>query len=91
MKAVALNYLGKFEEALKYSIKSDECKLIQVGENSPEMAWNYYDKSKIYHNMGKHDEAKMLMRKALEIRESSLGAENVLTIQTRIELKELET
>ena len=27
MKAVSLNFLGKYEEALEYSFKSDECKL----------------------------------------------------------------
>jgi len=89
MKAVSLNAIGKYEEALQYSFKSDRCKLLQITEDSPEMAWNYYDKSKIYHNMGKLEEAKNSLQKALNIREASLGKENMLTIQTKKELEKI--
>ncbi len=89
MKAVSLNFLGKYEEALQYSFKSDKCKLLQISEDSPEMAWNYYDKSKIYLNMGNKEEAKQSLQKALTIREVSLGKDNILTIQTRKEFEEL--
>ena len=89
MKAVSLNFLGKYEEALEYSFKSDECKLLQTETDSPEMAWNYHDRFQIYLNMGKKREAKNSLKKALKIRESSLGIDNVLTLQTKKELDEL--
>lgn len=89
MKAVSLNSLGKYEEALQYSFMSDKCKLLQINEDSPEMAWNYYDKSKIYQNMGIKEEAKQSLYKALSIREVSLGKDNILTIQTKTEFEEL--
>jgi tetratricopeptide (TPR) repeat protein len=85
MKAAALNKLGKYTEALEYTYKSDECKLLQVELNSPELAWNHYDRAKIFMKMGKINDAKNSMSIALEIREKSLGIENELTIKTRKE------
>jgi len=89
MKAVSLNAIGKYEEALQYSLKSDQCKLLQIAEDSPEIAWNYYDRSKIYQNMGKLEDAKYSLQKALIIREISLGKENILTIKTKKELEKI--
>ena len=34
MKAISLNFLGKYEEALEYSFKSDECKVLQTEKDS---------------------------------------------------------
>lgn len=62
---------------------------MQTEKDSPEMAWNYHDRFQIYLNMGKKREAKNSLKKALKIRESSLGIDNVLTLQTKKELDEL--
>jgi tetratricopeptide (TPR) repeat protein len=89
MMAVTLNELGEYADALEYTYKSDECKLLQVENNSPEMAWNHYDRSKIFMKMGNISEAKNSMILALTIRENSLGIDNELTIQTRKEFEEI--
>lgn len=89
MKAVTLNELGKHAEALDYTYISDKCKLLQVEPDSPELAWNHYDRAKIYTNMGSMTEAKNSMLQALLIRENSLGIDNELTIQTKKEYEEL--
>lgn len=89
MKAVTLNEIGKHAEALDYTYISDKCKLLQVEPDSPELAWNHYDRAKIYTNMGSMTEAKNSMLQALLIRENSLGIDNELTIQTRREYEEL--
>jgi tetratricopeptide (TPR) repeat protein len=87
MKAVTLNHLGQYQEALDYTFKSDECKLLQVDSNSAELAWNHYDRAKIYMNLGNTLDAKKSMIRALEIREISLGVKNELTICTKKELE----
>jgi len=89
MKSVALNELGDYADALKYTYKSDECKLLQVESNSPELAWNHYDRSKIFLNMGNILEAKNSIMLALTIREHSLGFDNELTNQTRKEFEQI--
>jgi hypothetical protein len=89
MKAVTLNEIGEYAEALNYTYISDKCKLLQVEPDSPEMAWNHYDRAKIYAKMGKLTEAKNAMFRALVIRESSLGIENELTAQTKKEYDDL--
>lgn len=89
MKATTLNEIGEYEQALEYTYKSDECKLLQVELDSSEMAWNHYSRAQIFMNMGNKIEAKNSMLKALQIRENALGTDSELTIQTRNELNEL--
>jgi tetratricopeptide (TPR) repeat protein len=89
MKAATLNQLKKYSEALEYTFKSDECKLLQVGPISTEMAWNHHDRAKIYLNMGNVTDARKSMIKAFEIRKITLGEDNGLTIHTRNELAKL--
>ena len=89
MKAVTLNELGKHTEALEFTYISDKCKLLQVEADSPELAWNHYDRAQIYTKMAKKPEAINSMLAALRIREQSLGFDNELTIQTRKEYEKL--
>ncbi len=89
MKAVTLNELGKHAEALDYTYTSDKCKLLQVEPDSPELAWNHFDRAKIHAKMGSLTEAKNAMLKALRIRENALGIDSELTIQTRKEYENL--
>ncbi|MBL6729824.1 MAG: tetratricopeptide repeat protein [Bacteroidia bacterium] len=89
MKAATLNELGKYTEALDYTFLSDKCKLLQIEPDSPEFAWNHYDRAKIYVNMGNIIEAKNAMLKALQIRESTLGIDNELTTLTKKEYEDL--
>ncbi len=79
----------KYTEALDYTFLSDKCKLLQIEPDSPEFAWNHYDRAKIYVNMGNMTEAKNAMLQALQIRESSLGIDNELTTLTKKEYENL--
>jgi tetratricopeptide (TPR) repeat protein len=47
MKANALAEVQRHEEALSYMDKADQCKLLQVGADTSEMAWNYQTRAKI--------------------------------------------
>jgi tetratricopeptide (TPR) repeat protein len=89
MKAATLNQLKRYSEALEYTFKSDECKLLQVDPITTELAWNHYDRAKIYLNIGNVSDARKSMMKALEIRKITLGEDNGLTIHTRNELENI--
>lgn len=89
MLAVAFNEVGRYEEAIDLTFLSDQCKLMQVSSDSPEMAWNYFDRSKIYQNLGNREKAIESMSLAYNIRQQSLGAENGLTIQSKEALNQL--
>jgi tetratricopeptide (TPR) repeat protein len=89
MKAVALFNLKRYDEALHYSFCSDKCKLLQISEESPEMAWNHYDRANIYLQIGELDKAKESMKIAYTIRKNALGDQNGLTIHTKAELSKM--
>lgn len=89
MKAMTLFEMGKYSEALQLTFQSDQCKLLQISPQSPEMAWNYSDRSKIYAQIGDRSKAIDELKIALEIRQNSLGLENLLTIETQEELNVL--
>lgn len=89
MLAATFNAVGRYEEALKLTFLSDQCKLLQISSDSPEMAWNHYDRSEIYQNLGNREMAIEAMKSAYNIRQRSLGAENGLTIQTKEALNQL--
>lgn len=89
MLAVTFNAVGRYEEAIELTFLSDQCKLLQISSDSPEMAWNHYDRSAIYQNLGNREKAIESMRLAYEIRHQSLGTENGLTIQTWEALNQL--
>ena len=89
MLAVTLNEVGRYNEAINFMLLSDECKLLQVSNNSPEMAWNHSTRSKIYLNMNNIENAVESMRLAYNIRKKSLGEANELTKQTKEELNKL--
>jgi tetratricopeptide (TPR) repeat protein len=85
MKANALAEVQRHEEALSYMDKADQCKLLQVGPETSEMAWNYQTRAKILAAMGRKAEAKEALKKALDIRVAELGDENQITIDTKEE------
>lgn len=89
MLAVTFNAVGSFEEALELTFLSDQCKLLQISSDSPEMAWNHYDRSEIYQNLGNKEKAIEEMKSAYNIRKQSLGEENGLTIQNKEALNQL--
>jgi tetratricopeptide (TPR) repeat protein len=89
MLASTLNQVGRYHEAIELTFLSDQCKLRQVAADSPEMAWNHYDRSKIYINLGDRENAIESMNLAYKIRKQSLGEDNIITTQTRIELNQL--
>ena len=89
MLACTFNQVGRYEEAIELTFLSDQCKLLQVAADSPEMAWNHYDRSRIYLNLGDREKAIASMDIAYEIRKQSLGKDNIITTQTKIELNEL--
>ena len=91
MKAVALLNLKRYDEALHFSFCSDKCKLLQISEDSPEMAWNHYDRANIYLQIGELDKAKESMKLAYTIRKKALGDENVLTIHAKNEFNKINT
>jgi tetratricopeptide (TPR) repeat protein len=89
MLASTLNQVGRYHEAIELTFLSDQCKLRQVAADSPEMAWNHYDRSKIYMNLGDRENAIESMNLAYKIRKQSLGEDNIITTQTRFELNQL--
>lgn len=89
MLAVTFNAVGRCEEAIELTFLSDQCKLLQISSDSPEMAWNHYDRSEIYLNLGDKKKAIEEMKLAYNIRQQSLGEENELTIKTRDALHQL--
>ena len=89
MLAVTFNAVGRCEEAIELTFLSDQCKLLQISSDSPEMAWNHYGRSEIYLNLGDKKKAIEEMKLAYNIRQQSLGEENGLTIQTRDALHQL--
>jgi tetratricopeptide (TPR) repeat protein len=89
MLATTFNQVGRYQEAIELTFLSDQCKLQQVAVDSPEMAWNHYDRSKIYMNLGDRENAIESMNLAYKIRKQSLGEDNIITTQTRIELNQL--
>ena len=90
MLAVALNDIGRYNEALSYTFLSDECKLIQVSFDGPEMAWNHYDRAKIFLNLNEREKAIESMRLSFLFRKKSLGDENHLTILAHAELNKIQ-
>jgi len=89
MLAVTINEIGRYQEALELTFLSDQCKLLQVAPDSPEIAWNYYDRSKIYLNLGDLEKAIAAMKLSYDIRKQSLGDDNVITAKTKVELNQL--
>lgn len=89
MLAVTFNAVGRYQEALELTFLSDQSKLLQISSDSPEMAWNHFDRSEIYQNLGNKKKALDEMRLAYNIRRQSLGKKNGLTIQTREALNQL--
>ena len=89
MKAVALFNLKRYDEALYYSFYSDKCKLLQISEESPEMAWNHYDRANIYLQIDELEKAKESMKLAYTIRKKALGDQNGLTIHAKIEFNKM--
>jgi tetratricopeptide (TPR) repeat protein len=85
MKAQLLLSASRFFEAIEEIDKSDQCKLLQVAANSSEMSWNYQTRAHIFLAMNRKAEAKISMRRALDIRISEMGEENEVTKQTREE------
>ncbi|MBM3454927.1 MAG: tetratricopeptide repeat protein [Bacteroidetes bacterium] len=89
MLGVTFNAVGRYKEALELTFLSDQCKLLQISTDSPEMAWNHFDRSEIYLNLGDKEKAIEEMMSAYNIRQKSLGEENGLTIQTKEALNQL--
>ena len=89
MLGVTFNAVGRYKEALELTFLSDQCKLLQISADSPEMAWNHFDRSEIYLNLGDKEKSMEEMMSAYNIRQKSLGEENGLTIQTRDALNQL--
>ena len=89
MLAVTFNAVGRYKEALDLTFLSDDCKLLQISADSPEMAWNHCDRSEIYQNLGDKEKSIEEMTSAYNIRQKSLGEENGLTIQTKEALDQL--
>ncbi len=89
MLASTFNQVGRYQEAIELTFLSDQCKLLQVAADSPEMAWNHYDRSRIYMNLGDRENAIASMYMAYDIRKQSLGDDNIITTQTKIELNQL--
>jgi len=89
MLAVTFNAVGRYKEALDLTFLSDDCKLLQISADSPEMAWNHFDRSEIYQNLGDKEKSIEEMTSAYNIRQKSLGEENGLTIQTKEALNQL--
>lgn len=89
MLAVTFNEIGKHSEAINYTFLSDDCKLLQVSDDSPEMAWNHATRSKIYLNMNDTANAIESMKLAYEIRKNALGEDNGITIQTKEDYNKL--
>jgi tetratricopeptide (TPR) repeat protein len=90
MKANALLEIQRHEEALSYMDKADQCKLLQVGDDTSEMAWNYQTRANILAAMGRKAEAKTVLKKALDIRVAELGEDNQITVDTRDEYEGLD-
>ena len=89
MKAMSLFELEEFDEALDLTYLSDQCKLLQVEKDSPELAWNHCDRAQIYRKMGETEKALESFSLALNIRIQSLGKNNPLTKSTQKEYKDL--
>lgn len=85
MKAQLLLRAYKLLEAMEEIDKSDQCKLLQVDVNSSEMSWNYQTRAHIFLAMEQKTEAKVSMKRALDIRIAEMGEENEVTIKTREE------
>ncbi len=88
MKAMSLFEMGEHQGALELTFLSDQCKLLQVEKDSPELAWNHYDRAQIYRKMGETEKAFDSLSLALNIRINSLGKNNPLTKSTQKEYRE---
>ena len=54
---MSLFELEEYDEALELTYLSDQCKLLQVEKDSPELAWNHCDRAQIYRKMGETEKA----------------------------------
>ena len=90
MKAQSLLNANRLAEAMEEMDKSDECKMLQVDENSSEMSWNYQTRAHILIAMDKKSEAKSFIKRALDIRIAELGEDNDVTMDTKREYDEID-
>ena len=84
MKAQCLLNANRLNEAIESIDKSDRCKLLQVAANSSEMSWNYETRAQIMLAADNRRDAKIFMKRALDIRSAELGDDNDVTIETKI-------